>query len=71
MRRRDVLEQITVAVRDYEEIRADPSQFAIVHGHEAPDVEAVVHDRAGYVVVRKRAGDPARLARETDPRADS
>ena len=65
------IEQITIAPRDYEEIRADPAQFVIVRGHEAPDVEHVVDDGRPYVVVRKRAGSPARLAVETDPRTDS
>ena len=64
------IEQISIAEREYQAVRAEPADFVIVRGHEAPDVEAVVDDRNGYVVVRKRPGDPARLARETDPRGD-
>jgi hypothetical protein len=61
-------EQLVVPVDDYERIRSDPALFFVIRGHERPDVERVVEDAAGYHVVRKHEGDPARLARETDPR---
>ena len=54
--------------RAYEELRADPALFAVIPGHVAPDVEDVVRRGAGYEVVRKCEGKPARLAEATDPR---
>lgn len=61
-------EQIAVDSSEYEEIRADPTLFAIAVGHEAPDVEDVVAKHEGYDVVRKHAGGPAELAKSTNPR---
>lgn len=59
---------ITMSLREYEELRADPLLFAVIPGHEIPDVERIVERRDGYDVVRKRAGPPAELASEADPR---
>jgi hypothetical protein len=65
----DCAERITMSHSDYEELRAQPTLFAIVPGHEKPDVEDVVEQRRGYAVVRKHAGEEAELARQTDPRS--
>lgn len=62
------VEQIHLTLREYETVRADPTLFAIHHGHETPDVEDVVEMHDDYDVVRKRAGGPAALAEQTDPR---
>ena len=61
-------QQIQLTLTEYEEVRADPTHFAIYPGHELPDVEDVVEKHDGYDVVRKRAGDAAELAEQTDPR---
>ena len=53
---------------EYERLRSDPTTFAVLPGHRSPDVDEVVTERAGYVVVRKRAGEPARIAAEHAPR---
>jgi hypothetical protein len=60
---------ISLTLEDYEQLRADSNLFGIVPGHEEPDVEAVVDRRDGYVVVKKREGTPADVARSTDPRS--
>ena len=52
----------------YEELRADPTQFAVVPGHEMPRVEEVVARREGYDIVRKVDGIPRQIAELTDPR---
>lgn len=65
----DCVERISVPVTKYEEVRADPALFFIVAGHDKPDVEDVVEDAGAFQIVRKRDGDAAELARETDPRA--
>lgn len=63
------IEQINVGHDDYTRIRADPRDFAVVRGHESHDVEHVIAEHDGYVVVRKREGLPAQLAEASDPRA--
>ena len=62
-------EQIEVGVADYERIRSDSELFIIRPGHEIPDVEDVVEKTEAYDVVRKRAGEAAKLAHELDPRS--
>ena len=64
----DCTEKISMSAAEYEELRADSAHFAIVHGHEIPDVEQVVDEREGYDVVRKDDGVARRIAEVTDPR---
>ena len=61
-------ERITMNRKDYEALRADPAQFAIVRGHERPDVEEVVAHHRRYDVMRKRPGLPQEIAEATNPR---
>ena len=61
-------ERIRMKRDEYEALRADATTFAVVPGHEIPDVEDVVERRSGYDVVRKRSGAAAALAEETDTR---
>jgi hypothetical protein len=63
------IEQITLTLAEYERIRSDPTLFAIVPGHELPDVEEVVEQNPEYHIVRKQPGGPAELAVAHDPRA--
>jgi hypothetical protein len=60
-------DQVRLTLDEYEAVREDALHFALLAGHEIPDVETVVarHDR--YSVVEKR-GPTAPLAREHDPR---
>jgi hypothetical protein len=62
-------QQIDISVEDYERVRSDPTLFVIVPGHEVDDVEDVVEEKETFHVVRKHAGGPAELARESDPRS--
>jgi hypothetical protein len=61
-------ERIRLAAADYQLLRADPAQFAVVPGHELEDVETVVRGGPGYAVVRKNPGVPEEVASATDPR---
>ena len=61
-------EMIDVPAADYERIRSDPTLFIVVPGHAITDVEDVVEVLPNFEVVRKREGEPARVARATDPR---
>jgi hypothetical protein len=65
---RDCAERISMPAADYERVRADSLQFAIVPGHEDAAVEIVISHEKTYDVVRKRPGEPAMIAEETDPR---
>ena len=64
------VERISMTPAEYEEIRSEAHQFAVHPGHEFPDVESVVARLKGYDIVRKNKGIPARIAEQTDPRAN-
>lgn len=59
---------IRMTLAEYERVRSEPELFIVLPGHEMGDVEAIVERREGYDVVRKREGEPAQIARETNPR---
>ncbi len=63
----DCAQAIRLTPRDYEGVRAHEARFMVVPGHERREVEDVVAEREGWVVVRKR-GEAAEIAAETDPR---
>ncbi|MET0939429.1 MAG: hypothetical protein ABWY51_09440, partial [Gaiellaceae bacterium] len=63
-------EQISMKPGDYEALRAEPADFAIVPGHEIPDVEEVISRGEEYAIVRKKVGVPRRVAEATDPRGE-
>ena len=66
--RDDCTEAVSVSLRDYEAIRAEPTHFLVVAGHEAsPDIERVVGRNNGYVVVQK-VHEAAAVATALDPR---
>jgi hypothetical protein len=62
------VERILVPIPQYERVRADPTSFILVPGHEDPTVEVVVERAEGYHVVRKQGEDVEQLAVERDPR---
>ncbi len=59
---------ISITFAEYEQLRSEGTHFAVLPGHDIPDVENVVEKNESYWVVRKRAGGPAELADATDPR---
>ena len=61
-------ERLTMTRAEYEELRADPHQFAVHPGHEYPEVESIVARLKGYYIVRKNRGAPEEIAEKTDPR---
>ena len=64
----DCMENVRVALEDYEAIRADPTAFIVVPGHENPDVDRVEAEGHNFLVVTKK-GVAGEFAREHDPRA--
>jgi hypothetical protein len=61
-------QHIALTVPEYEELRKEPTFFAVYPGHEIADIERLVERRDGYDVIQKHKGEPARIARETHPR---
>jgi hypothetical protein len=60
------VEQIEIVKAAYGRVRADPTLFFVVPGHQIPTVEAVVESQhAGYVVVRMPPGTGAEVAANT------
>ena len=62
------IERISLTPGAYERVRENGRRFALVPGHQIPDLEDVVEEHADYLVVEKRPGPPADLAEATDPR---
>ena len=63
----DCVEPLRMSLREYEQVRSDPRQFAVVPGHERGAIEEVVADEERFRVVRK-TGEAAEVAETTDPR---
>jgi hypothetical protein len=62
------VERIALTRGEYEHLRESGRRFALVPGHQIPDVEDVVEEHDRFVVVEKRPGGPAALAEAEDPR---
>ena len=62
-------ERIELDLAAYEQLRSDPTYFAVLPGHEITEVERVIEDHDTFRVVCKDAPETAALARETDPRS--
>ena len=52
---------------EYEQVRAEPTHFIVLPGHEDPRVERVISSTDRFVVVEKQ-GQTAADAQQTDPR---
>jgi hypothetical protein len=62
-------ERFELGQSDYEEVRSSSALFAVVPGHETPDVETVVARRDGYLIVEK-LGVGAEIADREDSREE-
>jgi 5-bromo-4-chloroindolyl phosphate hydrolysis protein len=60
---------IAITVAEYEQVRGDPREFAVVRDHVMQDVEHVVETTDRFAVVAKLEGTPAEVAIEEDPRS--
>ena len=49
------VEMLDIEPEKYEAVRSEPRHFAVLPGHVYPDVETVVREQDGYVVVEKQA----------------
>ncbi len=59
---------IEMPLAAYGEVRRGFDRFLIAPGHEVDTVDRVVERHDDYLVVVKRSGRPADLARASDPR---
>jgi hypothetical protein len=62
-------ERISVPLTIYERVRSDPHLFLVADGHVRAEVEHVVENQKGFVIVAKHEPSAARVAEQTDPRA--
>jgi hypothetical protein len=60
-------ERVQLTVREYEALRGHSTWFALIDGHDLPEIETVVQRHPRYVVVEKQR-EAAEVARGTDPR---
>jgi hypothetical protein len=63
----DCARLIEMTQSEYEDVRVDACQFAVVPGHEIPAVEHVVQRKDRFAVVRKNE-EAGVVAKATDPR---
>lgn len=59
---------IDITMDEYRHVRMDPRQFAVVPEHFIGDIERIVFENDRFAVVAKRAGTPADVVTENDPR---
>ena len=67
--RLDCTSRISVALETYEGVRAHADEFFVVEGHEDSGVEEIIDTGTGYLIVRKKPGEPRQMAEDTDPRS--
>lgn len=63
-------ETIVLTRPEYEHVRASPTDFAVLEGHVASEVERVVAENERFLTVRKHE-EAADIARDADPRRQS
>jgi len=61
-------ERIELTAAEYERVRAEPTRFILVLGHDDPSLERIVLENGTYAVVDK-IGAAAFLAELEDPRS--
>lgn len=64
-------ERISMTLADYEQVRADPTHFAVRPGHVEEEIEVVVFENERFFVVEKRDPDSVRVVERLDPRSRS
>lgn len=54
---------VAITIEEYRQVRRDPEQFVVTHGHEMPEAEVAVAGHERFAVVAKR-GVAGQIARE-------
>lgn len=65
---RDCIEQLSLTVVEYEEVRSEPTHFFVRPGHEVATIERVVETGDRFLVVRKLE-EVAAFVKDHDPRS--
>jgi hypothetical protein len=65
----DCVARISLTLAEYGHVREEGDRFAVLPGHEAPDVESVTERFDEYWIVEK-TGLAGEVAREEDPRSE-
>jgi hypothetical protein len=63
-------QRLFLTLGEYEQLRQNPRHFAVLNGHELPDVEDVVSRNDRYLVVEKHA-ETHEQVEEADPRSSN
>ena len=63
----DCVDHVELTTEEYEEVRSEPTHFAVLSGHEKPGIETVAWRTDRFVVVEKLVAHD--LLEATDPRA--
>ena len=58
------IERFVITNEDYGALRADVHRFAVVPGHERPEIERTIATHSTYLVVEKTDPDAAEAAEE-------
>lgn len=61
-------EPIQLTLEDYERVRSDSSWFVLVRGHERPEIESVVWDLGGQLLVVEKPDELVDAPIAEDPR---
>ena len=64
-------ERVRMTVAEYQHVRADNDRFALVLGHETPEMEAVVESNERFVVVDKLPEAEPLVGADGQPRSGS
>jgi hypothetical protein len=64
-------ERLRMTIAEYEHVRADNDRFAVVPGHETPEMEAVVEENERFVVVDKLPQAEPLVGADGQPRSGS
>lgn len=61
-------QRIRLTDSEYEMVRSEAVRFAVAPTHENPEIDRVVAENERFATVEMFYGQPARVARITDPR---
>ena len=59
---------VHLSIDEYEAVRHHATRFILLPGHNIPEVERIVHEGNGYIVIEK-IGDGRKVAIDLDPRS--
>jgi hypothetical protein len=65
----DCKTQIMITPAVYEQVRANSDQFIVLRGHQIDEIETIVEDHGGFIVIAKTPAEAKQIAEEMDPRA--